>query len=149
MFQNKSKIFQKSNQQLHLVTHHYSLIVKAQFGAVDKISMALGLGDATNRNKAEKIEGLPKIKAMEGGVYFSMFVDEEGNVWVCGENDCGELGVGHNNQINTPVQNNNLSGIVAVAGGHCYFSMFLDEQGNVFTCGHNECELRHGMPLIL
>src|SRR3990167_3971304 len=97
----------------------------------------LGLGDTRDRNKAEKIQGLPAIKSMAGGVDFSMFVDEQGNVWVCGSNSCGELGLGHTTQINSPQKNNNLSGIVAVAGGKCHFSMFLDKQGNLFTCGNN------------
>src|SRR3990167_8764339 len=97
----------------------------------------LGLGDTTQRNKAEKIQGLPAIKSMAGGVHWSMFVDEQGNVWVCGWNRRGELGLGHTTQINSPQKNNNLSGIVAVAGGYCNFSMFLDKQGNVFTCGYN------------
>ena len=34
MFQNKSQTFQKSNQQLHLVSHQYFLIAKDQFGPV-------------------------------------------------------------------------------------------------------------------
>src|SRR3990167_4047425 len=97
----------------------------------------LGLGDTTQRNKAEKIGGIPAIKSMAGGVYFSMFVDQQGNVWVCGENQNGELGLGHTTQINSPQKNNNLSGIVAVAGGHPNFSIFLDNAGNIFTCGNN------------
>ena len=77
----------------------------------------LGLGDTSDRNKAEKIQVLPAIKSMAGGVYWSMFVDEQGNVWVCGRNQDGELGLGHTTQINSPQKNNNVSGI-AVAGGH-------------------------------
>ena len=47
------------------------------------------------------------------------------------------IGAGPTTQINSPQKNNNLSGIVAVAGGDSYFSMFLDKQGNIFTCGCN------------
>src|SRR3990167_1759109 len=39
IFQNKSKTFQKSNQLLHLVHHHCSVIVKDQFGAVGTMKM--------------------------------------------------------------------------------------------------------------
>src|SRR3990167_7910745 len=74
---------------------------------------------------------------MAGGSHWSMFVDEEGNVWVCGVNHKGELGLGYITQINSPQKINNVSGIVAVAGGHTFFSIFLDKQGNVFTCGCN------------
>jgi alpha-tubulin suppressor-like RCC1 family protein len=83
----------------------------------------------------EKVTGVPAIKIIGGGVHFSMFVDEEGNVWVCGWNSKGELGLGNTTQINKPVQNNNLSRIVALGGGTFYFSLFLDREGNIFTCG--------------
>ena len=56
---------------------------------------------------------------------------------VCGGNSRGELGLGHTTQINSPQKNNNLSGIVAVAGGNAHFAIFLDKQANVFTCGYN------------
>ena len=55
----------------------------------------LGLGDTTNRNKAERVQELPIIKSMAGGVYWSMFVDEDANVLACGGNCQGELGLGH------------------------------------------------------
>ena len=97
----------------------------------------LGLGDAKDRNSPEKIGGLPKIKSMAGGVHCSMFVDEKGNVWVCGGNQKGELGLGHTTQINSPQKNLHLSGIVAAAGGWTNHSLFLDNAGNVYTCGWN------------
>src|SRR3990167_8051692 len=98
----------------------------------------LGLGDTENRKKAEKIQGLPKIKSMAGGVHWSIFVDEQVNVWVCGGNEKGELGMGHTTQINSPQKNNDLSGIVAVGGGDGNYSVFLDNAGNIYTCGCNE-----------
>ena len=81
---------------------------------------------------------------MAGGIHFSMFLDEGDNIWVCGSNAHGELGLAHNQKINTPQKNNNLLEIVAIAGGYnC--SIFLDKQGNVFTCGYNNCgQLGHG-----
>src|SRR3990167_3290528 len=98
----------------------------------------LGLGDTTNRDSPKKIEGLPAIKSMAGGSHWSIFVDEQGNVWVCGGNQNGELGLGHTTQIYSPCKNNNLSGIVAVGGGWANYSVFLDNAGNIFTCGNNE-----------
>src|SRR3990167_538169 len=96
----------------------------------------LGLGDLTDRLTPVKIEGIPKIKLIAGGIHFSMFLDEEDNVWVCGSNSNGELGLAHNQSTNKPQKNGNLVGISAIAGGYnC--SMFLDKQGNVFTCGKN------------
>ena len=96
----------------------------------------LGLGDRRNRSKPEKIGGLPAIKSMAGG-WYSIFVDEEGNVWVCGANYAGELGMGHTTTISSPQKNNNLSGIIAVGGGYANYSVFLDNGGNIYTCGNN------------
>ena len=98
----------------------------------------LGLGDTTNRTKPEKIPGLPKIKSMAGGGHWSMFVDEQGSVWVCGWNKRGGLGLGHTKQINSPQKNDSLSGIVAIGGGNAHYTVFLDNAGNIFTCGGNQ-----------
>ena len=46
--------------------------------------------------------------------------------------------MGHTTQINSPQKNNNLSGIVAVGGGYANYSVFLDNAGNIYTCGWNE-----------
>ena len=103
----------------------------------DNEASSWGLRDRKGTTRAENIEGLPKITSMAGGAHFSLFLDEEGNVWVCGNNRYGSLGLGHSNEIDSPQKNKHVSGIVAVAGGNAYFSMFLDKQGNVFTCGNN------------
>ena len=47
------------------------------------------------------------------------------------------MGLGHTTQINKAVKTPNLSGIVSVAGGEKNSSMFLDNEGNLFTCGLN------------
>src|SRR3990167_2160331 len=75
-----------------------------------------------------------------------MFVDEQGNVWACGGNKNGELGLGHANLTYSPQKNNILSGIAAVAGGNANYTVFLDNAGNIYTiftlsvwsCGTNE-----------
>src|SRR3990167_11038806 len=46
--------------------------------------------------------------------------------------------MGHTTQINSPQKNNNLSGIVAVGGGYGNYSVFLDNAGNIYTCGRNK-----------
>src|SRR3990167_5651882 len=54
--------------------------------------------------------------------------------------------MGHTTQINSPQKSNNLSGIVAVGGGYGNYSVFLDNAGNIYTCGNNkdgQLELGH------
>lgn len=58
-----------------------------------------------------------------------MFVAEEGNVWVCGSNNRGELGVGkQSTRICKAERNKKISGIVAGSGGY-WSSVFLDNEG--------------------
>ena len=55
------------------------------------------------------------------------------------------IGAGLHNTIDQPQENKNLQRIVSVAGGFANFSVFLDEDGNVFTCGFNNFgQLGHG-----
>ena len=90
-----------------------------------------------SRNKPTKLTKLSgNIKFIAAGGAFSLFVNEEGSVWVCGENVRGQLGMGHLDRVNTLQKNNHLSGIVAAAAG-MDSSIFLDNQGNVFVCGAN------------
>jgi alpha-tubulin suppressor-like RCC1 family protein len=51
---------------------------------------------------------------MAGGVHFSMFVDHKENVWVCGANQKGELGLGHTTQINSPQKNRNVINLTLI-----------------------------------
>lgn len=99
--------------------------------------LGLGIPQGTMKeSKPKKISKLPKIIAISAGNDFSLFLDEEENVWVCGSNGDGELGLGQPIcEVTTP-QRNNLTGIVSIsAGNRC--SMFLNSQGDLFTCGSN------------
>src|SRR3990167_3853667 len=97
----------------------------------------LGLGDTRDRNKAEKIQGLPAIKSMAGGYYHALFLDCEGSVWSCGYNGQGRLGLGDTTHRNKAEKIQGLPAIKSMAGGG-HFSMFVDEQGNVWVCGSNQ-----------
>ena len=41
-----------------------------------------------------QIKGLPKICAFTAGPLFSLFLDENGTVWICGDNFFGQFGLG-------------------------------------------------------
>ena len=99
----------------------------------------LGLGDTIQRNQPEKIENLPFITSVSVGGYYSMFLDIEGNVWACGYNLDGQLGLGlgDRNFINVPERITNLPKIQAISCSFHKHSLFLDEDGCVWACGHN------------
>ena len=106
-------------------------------GVWGKCEWTMGLGDTEQRNKAEKIAGLPKIKSIAGGYDHSLFLDCEGFVWACGCNVNGELGLGDIVQRNKAEKIAGLPKIKLMAGGS-YISIFVDETGNVWVCGSNQ-----------
>ena len=61
------------------------------------------------------------------GNHFSMFVDERGNVWVCGRNKKKELGVDH-----TEKQESFWNCC------SCRTKCLFFKQGNIYTCGYNQ-----------
>lgn len=68
----------------------------------------------------------------------SIVIDEDGILWVCGKNDCGQLGLGdHNNRyIFTRINNiNTYFENISNIGDSSYA---LDYQGFVWSCGKND-----------
>ncbi|XP_075588694.1 RCC1 and BTB domain-containing protein 2 [Dermatophagoides farinae] len=61
-------------------------------------SEQLGLGDKKNRNTPSLVEfpngDSTRIKDIIGGIFFSLFLFENGQLWGCGSNRNGELGLG-------------------------------------------------------
>ena len=70
---------------------------------------------------------------------FSLFQNNKGEIFACGNNLNGACGLGHFNhpQITPSLILNTPSNIIhfVCGGGH---SLFLDSEGNVFSVGYNE-----------
>src|SRR3990167_107212 len=62
------------------------------------------------------------------------FLDVEGNVWTCGSNDKGQLGLGENQIASKPTKVPNLPTVASVAVGDTN-SFFLDVHGVLYHCG--------------
>ena len=106
----------------------------------------LGLGDNKNRLKPARIEDLPTIQKISTArrENYTMMLDHDGKVWVCGNNYFGRLGLGNQVNRNKPTQIKNLPNIIEINAG-CH-SMMLDENGEVWTFGSNlfgELELNY------
>jgi alpha-tubulin suppressor-like RCC1 family protein len=78
---------------------------------------------------------LSNIVAVAGGTMAGYALDSSGHVWAWGDGRYGELGIGWTpNEEPYPVQVNNLSNIIAIAGG--YTSGYaLDSFGHVWAWG--------------
>lgn len=89
----------------------------------------LGLGDYDNRHSPAKLENLPKIMSTATGDLFTLLLDFNGGVWICGKipgykTDIAiipdKLMVDHE--------------IVEIACGSDHY-LLLDYEGSVFSCG--------------
>ena len=78
------------------------------------------------------------------GAHQSLFLDSEGNVYSVGENEFGQLGLGHNTNQNVLNKIVNIPPIkiISCVGPSCYL---VDFEGNLWTFGKNEeGQLGHG-----
>src|SRR6186713_608872 len=78
---------------------------------------------------------------IDAGWAYSLFLCYDNTVSACGYNYYGQLGDSTFDTIppygkNIPVSVNSLSGITAVSGGY-FHSIFLKNDGTVWTCGYN------------
>jgi alpha-tubulin suppressor-like RCC1 family protein len=107
----------------------------------------VSLGDNKNRNKFTKTK-LNNIQQISAGKYHSLALDNQGNVWSCGNNDYGQLGLGggatRTNSVSLGDDKNrnvftktNMKNVVAISAGSLH-SLALDKSGNVWSCGDNE-----------
>ena len=104
----------------------------------------LGLGHTNDVIVPTKVEGLIGIVDIEISEYNecnTYFINQNGTVYVSGANKNGELGVGHKNQVTTPIKidalENKVIKKVVYAEGFGY-TLFLNNKGEVFVSGSPE-----------
>jgi alpha-tubulin suppressor-like RCC1 family protein len=98
----------------------------------------LGQGHAQELKKPTKVEGSwfgMKVRAIACGSYFSMAATEDGSVYVWGDNDCGQLGVGDTDNRFEPVKIN-IQNAEKIAGG-CQHAVAITFSGELFVWGCN------------
>ena len=101
----------------------------------------MGFGGETKQDEFTKIVALKghKIIQIKAAEYYSLFVEENGNVWSCGNNNHGRLGV-KNQNTNFPAripyfEQNKIRIIQVECGGN--FGVALSDDGNVYCWGGN------------
>jgi alpha-tubulin suppressor-like RCC1 family protein len=84
-----------------------------------------------------QVAGLSGVRAVAGGLGYSLALREDGTVWAWGDNQFGQLGTGSSADSSlTPVQVAGLSGVRAIAGGYSH-GLALREDGTVWAWGRN------------
>ena len=97
-------------------------------------------GDTVDRPKFQKTSFL-NISKISSGYYLSLFQNNKGEIFACGDNQDGACGLGYFGHFKCPqitpslIQNLPSNIVHFVCGG--FQSLFLDSEGNVFSVGDN------------
>src|SRR3990167_2472932 len=113
--------------------HAHSLVVMPE-GDVYQFGDS---GDGRPSREPAIISGLPPIASVAAGNFFSLFVDLDGNVWGMGHSHYGELGFSGTCTEPQQIKFEEDVKIKMVAASRNYYSVFLDEDGSVWTSGYN------------
>ena len=99
----------------------------------------LGDGTKSNSNMPIKIDmGETKFKEIVAGDYYSLALDENGNIWSWGRNDEGQLGDGTKNNSNMPIKIDMGETKFKEIMAGSYHSLAIDEFGNIWSWGRND-----------
>lgn len=103
----------------------------------------LGLGDYQCRyipTPIPDINLLGKAKQVAVGWGHTFIIDLNDNVWVCGWNSNGQLGLGDTLSRNKPtiISNINLLGKAKQISSGSDYTIILDRENNVWVCGNQE-----------
>ena len=140
---DQSKYQQTSFQQISKISAggYHSLFQNNKeeiFGCGKNNYGQAGLGHFNHpQRNVTLIPNLPlNIVQFCSGFYHSLFLDSEGNIFSVGNNEYGQLGLGHNNNQNELNQIPNIPPIRSISCvGHS--SYLVDIDGNLWSFGYN------------
>ena len=107
----------------------------------DNTKGQLGIGSFVSKNmptyvKINATTDLTNVKSVYAGADHTIFLLNDGTVYVCGDNTYGQLGIGNNTNQTYAVQIPNLITVKSICAG-TYHTMFLLNDGSVKACGKN------------
>jgi len=103
----------------------------------------LGINDKNIKsiNIPTLIGDIPEIQRIECGYNHSMCIDINNNLWIFGDNENGQLGLGDREYRYKPIQHPTLSNIIDISsGGNHTFVKTIDNK--IYAFGRNKyCQL--------
>ena len=97
----------------------------------------LGIPTKSQYNSIPKVIPLDeKIRTIACGGGHSVLLTFDGDVWVCGHNRFGQLGLGDDEDKTFFIKNPNLSDIVSVSCG-IFHTILMNSEGEIFSSGNN------------
>ncbi|XP_056454351.1 secretion-regulating guanine nucleotide exchange factor isoform X1 [Gadus chalcogrammus] len=101
----------------------------------------LGRGDAEDLSDPRRLGpgAMPSVplRVLRGGGGHTVAITEDGEVWSCGQNHRGQLGLGHTSDLSTLHPGPALKQRVVNVSCGWDFTLFLTDCGQVLTCGSN------------
>jgi alpha-tubulin suppressor-like RCC1 family protein len=93
----------------------------------------LEIADSENQST---ITPIPKMREISAGAYHSLFLSSTNQIYSCGYNNLGQLGLGHQLDIDIPTLLPNIEPIIALSAGD-FHSLLLDIKGRAYSFGSN------------
>lgn len=100
----------------------------------------LGIGNNTEQLTPVPVIFPPTVKivGIYAGMDYSMFISSTGQVYACGKNTNGQLGIGGTENYAVPTLISGLQQKIKYISSQYEHSMFVTENGEVYSCGRND-----------
>ncbi|XP_078670628.1 secretion-regulating guanine nucleotide exchange factor-like [Branchiostoma floridae x Branchiostoma belcheri] len=98
----------------------------------------LGVGHCDDRHSPQQLQGVNfRVKVVTGGGGHTAFITAEGQLFVCGWNQKGQLGLGHRENVSVLTQVAALTEPVETVACGWDFTLAVTEGGRFFSWGSN------------
>ena len=142
VLENEEKEFQNPMDRIGAGKNHTFIVNDdgSLWGCGDNSYGQLGKASIFDHKqpKLKKVKHIPDVRAVCSGLYFSLFIDKDNQVWGCGDNNFGQLGVNKKNLTIVYPKKMKYAPSVRSVAGYYRHSLLLDEEGNVWSTGENE-----------
>lgn len=125
------------------VSYHHSAVVSDKgelytFGMND--CGQLGLDHTQHQSTPQFVKALEsqEVTMVSCGLYHTIICTASGEVFSCGKNDYGQLGLGHSRQVKVPSAVSISSEIASFVACGYYHSVVVTSSGRTFSFGRND-----------